>query len=113
MNIKEKTGWVVIRLGDKFLLLPLTLAFALGFGTAFYAIAQWQPENGFDRSLKFMGQELSLTLLLFSALVFIRCFISTKKLDSALASITRKVVIAMMLIGCALTALLFLFTFSK
>ena len=110
MNEDPKNRLVVIRRGDKFLLLPLSFAFAFGFGVAFYAIDQWQPDDNFDGILRFAGKELTMTLTLFSLLVFIRCFVSNDWMENVLASVTRKALTATMLIACALMSIIFLTT---
>jgi amino acid permease len=108
MDEDPKVGKPVIRWGDRILLFVLCLVFFFGFGSAYYAINEWQPADTFEHILKFSGRELTMTLLLFALLVMIRCFVSTTRLESALASITFKVLIAVMLVACAITALLVL-----
>ena len=97
-----------IRPGERFPLFLLCLIFAVGFGSTYYAMSLWQPNDSFERVLKFLGCELILTLLFFAALVALRCFVSTPQLERKLASATLKVVITMTLVGCAVAALLFL-----
>jgi NADH:ubiquinone oxidoreductase subunit H len=105
---KARPTIIHIRPGDRVPLLLLCLIFIAGFGGAYYAINEWKPSDTFERALKFLGQELSLTLLLFASLVIIRCFVSSERLEKALSSITWKVLIAMTLVACAITALLIL-----
>lgn len=113
MNEDQKKNLIVIRSGDKFLLLPLSFAFSIGFGVAFYVIHQWQPDDDFNRVMKFLGKELSMTLALFSFLVFIRCFISNQWIEGVLTSATRKALVAVLLIACALVSVMFLTTIFK
>ena len=110
MNKDSKVRPKIIRIGpgDRLLLVLLSLVFIVGFGSAYYALTEWLPSDTFGRAVKFVGRELSLTLLLFAFLVITRCFISTPELERKLASITLKILVAMTLLGCALTALFFL-----
>jgi hypothetical protein len=87
---KEPKIRLLIRPGDRFLLFLLCLIFAVGFGSTYYAINLWQPNDAFEKILKYLGQELNMTLLLFTALVAARCCISTPELEKKLASTTRK-----------------------
>ena len=101
----------LIERGDKLLLFLLCLIFAVGFGSSYYAMSLWQPQDTFETVLKFMGRELNFTLLLFTALVALRCFISTPKLEKKLAATSLKVLIGMMLVGCAVASLIILALF--
>jgi hypothetical protein len=105
---KARQSIIHIRPGDRFPLFLLSLVFIFFFGAIYYAIDIWQPNDSFERVLKNLGCELSMTLLLFASLVMIRCLVSTTKLDNILASVTWKVLIAMMLVGCAIASLLIL-----
>ena len=105
---KARQKIINIRPGDRFPLFLLCLIFIVGFGSAYYAINEWQPSDTFEQVVKFLGRELSMTLLLFALLVIIRCFVSTVRLENTLASVTLKVLIAMMFVISAITALLFL-----
>ena len=110
MDDNPKFGPLIQR-GDKPLLILLCLIFAVGFGSTYYAISLWQPQDAFEAVLKFIGRELNLTLLLFTALVALRCFISTPKLEKKLAATSLKVLIGMMLVACAVASLIILALF--
>jgi hypothetical protein len=105
---KESKIKILIRPGDRFLLVLLCLIFVIGFGSTFYAIYSWQPNDAFDKVLKYLGQELNTTLLLFTVLVAARCCFSRPELEEKLASTTLKVLIGMMLVGCAVASLFIL-----
>jgi hypothetical protein len=110
MKEDPKTRQTVIRIcpGDRFPLFLLCLIFAGGFGSIHYAMSLWRPNDTFERVLKFLCSELNTTLLFFTALVALRCFISTPQLEKILGATTLKVLIGMTLVGCAVMALLFL-----
>ena len=108
MSEDPKDGKPLIRQGHRIPLLLLCVIFAVGFGSTYYAINLWQPNDSFEKVLKFLGHELNMTLLLFTMLVIIHCFVSTPRLEKKLASTALKVILAMTLIACALTALMFL-----
>jgi hypothetical protein len=102
-----------IKIEDRILILVLCVVFTIGFGSAYFAINAWQPNDTFERVLKFLGREIGGTILLFTCLVFIRCFISSPQLDKKLDSVTMKMLVSTMLVACALTVLLFLALLSN
>jgi hypothetical protein len=108
MNEEFKNKGPLIRRGDRLPLLLLWVIFAVGFGSTYYAINLWQPNDTFERVVKFLLHELNMTLLFFIVLVAIRCFVSTPQLDKKLASISLKVIICMTLVNCAIGALILL-----
>ncbi len=110
MSEDPKTRQTLIRIrpGDRLPLFLLSLIFIFAFGCFYYAIGEWQPTDTGERVVKFLGREMSLTLVFFAALVFIRCFVSSVRLENVLSSVTRKILIAMMLVVCALAALFIL-----
>jgi hypothetical protein len=105
---KEPKIRILIRPGDRFLLILLCLIFVVGFGSTYVAIYLWRPDDTFGKVLKFLGEELNTTLLLFTALVAARCCVSRPALERKLASTALKVLISMMLIGCAVASLIIL-----
>jgi hypothetical protein len=108
MNEEFKNRGPLIRPGDRFLLLLLCVIFVVGFGATYYAINLWQPNDTFERVVKFLLHELNMTLLFFTVLVAIRCLITSPQLEKKLASTALKVIIGMTLVCCAVTALILL-----